>query len=75
MIALLPQTHRHSFCFLWFVNLFKTLVIILQNIEQPGLAFRALAYCIGVHCNEEIPSKKKEKKKELLLYHNGSVAC
>lgn len=30
MIALLPQTHRHSFA-LWFVNLFKNSSDHLQN--------------------------------------------
>lgn len=46
MIALLPQTHRHSL----------VLVVVIIN-RHPGLAFEA--YCICVHCKEELPSWKK----------------
>lgn len=53
MIALLPQTHRHSFVlflFWWFVILLRTIGIICATSWFSIVSFSSL---FGTHCNEE----------------------
>lgn len=53
MIALLPQTHRHSFVlflFWWFVILFRTIGIICATSWFSIVSFSSL---FGTHCNGE----------------------